>query len=221
MNEWIDPKPTEYSGTAFRSRLEASWAANLDHYGIRWQYEPATVTLESGTWYLPDFWLPELSTVIEVKGAHMERAEKARELAAQVARDVIVLFGYAPAWNRGAAGEPESLMRWEDAAGYNSLFTRCLACGSHQWCRLRASLDCRKCGERFTGHLAGPHDAVEFGGGRDIQFSLSFLFGSPESAALCPGSGSRSAPIPTRRSSRRGMMRSACTSAAVRTPPSI
>lgn len=40
-------------------------------------------------------------------------------------------------------------------------------------------------------------------------------------AALCPGSGSRTASIPTPRSSRRGMKRSACTSAAVRTPHSI
>jgi len=39
--------------------------------------------------------------------------------------------------------------------------------------------------------------------------------------ALCPGSGSRTASIPTRRSSKRGMKRPACMSAAARTPLSI
>ncbi len=77
----MDAVPTRYGDTTFRSRLEADWAATLDGNGIRWEYEPETLTLDSGTLYLPDFWLPELGTWIEVKGPGIPRTEKAEELA--------------------------------------------------------------------------------------------------------------------------------------------
>ncbi|MET8978974.1 hypothetical protein ABZX85_25475 [Streptomyces sp. NPDC004539] len=41
----IDAVPTRYGDTTFRSRLEADWAATLDGNGIRWEYEPETITL--------------------------------------------------------------------------------------------------------------------------------------------------------------------------------
>ena len=52
----------------FRSRLEADWANTLDQLRIRWSYEPELFTLPNGAQYLPDFYLPELSTWLEVKG---------------------------------------------------------------------------------------------------------------------------------------------------------
>lgn len=76
--------PKTYSGVLFRSTLEADWAATLDHYGIVWQYEPEAVQLPSGTYYRPDFYLPELTTWLEVKGWHNERLDKAQELASAV-----------------------------------------------------------------------------------------------------------------------------------------
>ncbi|WP_188274335.1 hypothetical protein [Streptomyces sp. CBMA152] len=71
--------PTVYRGTAFRSALEASWAATLDSLGITWEYEPEMVTLPSGARYLPDFKLPEIGTWLEVKGTGVPRIEKAFE----------------------------------------------------------------------------------------------------------------------------------------------
>lgn len=67
---------TYYAGCRFRSRLEARWAVFFDTLGIPWEYET------QGYWvgvyedrrrrYLPDFWLPETETWVEVKGAaHM------------------------------------------------------------------------------------------------------------------------------------------------------
>ncbi|MDX3574238.1 hypothetical protein [Streptomyces sp. ID05-47C] len=56
----MDSVPTRYGDTTFRSRLEADWAATLDSNNIRWEYEPDTITLDSGTLYVRDFWLPEL-----------------------------------------------------------------------------------------------------------------------------------------------------------------
>lgn len=42
--------PTTYSGTAFRSRLEARWAAFFDLVGWTWVYEPF-----DATGWIPDF----------------------------------------------------------------------------------------------------------------------------------------------------------------------
>jgi hypothetical protein len=193
LNDWIAPIPTEYGGKLFRSRLEAWWASALDSYGIRWDYEPdgddgrpLVLTLPSGARYQPDFWLPDLKTVIEVKGAHMQRVDKTRELAQALAPGVIVLLGWAPDWCR-EAGKPESLMRWEDAAGYNALLGEC-HCGAWQWFRPRFSINCKKCGERAGAgtHLASGHggDAVPFSTTRasDMKLGIPSLFAMPGAA---------------------------------------
>ncbi len=71
---------TMYRGCKFRSRLEARWAIFFDALGIKWEYEKEGYivggfgrkddgTREGGTPYLPDFYLPDLGTWVEVKGA--------------------------------------------------------------------------------------------------------------------------------------------------------
>jgi hypothetical protein len=72
--------PRRYAGVDFRSTLEADWAYTLDRLGMTWQYEPEAIMLPSGREYRPDFYLPELTTWLEVKGPHDERIELAREL---------------------------------------------------------------------------------------------------------------------------------------------
>ena len=57
---------TIYRGYRFRSRTEARWAVFFDAAGIEWQYEAEGFEL-NGARYLPDFYLPELKTFIEVK----------------------------------------------------------------------------------------------------------------------------------------------------------
>lgn len=64
----IKPVETEYNGYRFRSRLEARWAVFFDAAGIKYEYEPEGFETEDGTRYLPDFYLPELHTYVEVKG---------------------------------------------------------------------------------------------------------------------------------------------------------
>ena len=54
--------PTKYAGVAFRSRLEARWAAFFDLVGWAWQYEPS----DDAGW-VPDFMLVESSIPVEVK----------------------------------------------------------------------------------------------------------------------------------------------------------
>jgi hypothetical protein len=58
---------TFYSDHFFRSRLEARWAVYFDSLKQKWEYEPEGFVLENGVKYLPDFYIPELDTYVEVK----------------------------------------------------------------------------------------------------------------------------------------------------------
>jgi len=61
------PIETRYAACRFRSRLEARWAVFFDSLGIPWQYEPQGFFM-NGRNYLPDFFLTDCSTWVEVKG---------------------------------------------------------------------------------------------------------------------------------------------------------
>lgn len=67
---------TAYKGCLFRSRLEARWAVFFDNAKINWLYEPEGFVIEeiwndennNKKWnYLPDFYLPDTETWVEVK----------------------------------------------------------------------------------------------------------------------------------------------------------
>lgn len=60
---------TRYSGYLFRSRTEARWAVFLDTLHIRYDYEKEGFSFD-GVGYLPDFWLPDYSCWLEIKGTH-------------------------------------------------------------------------------------------------------------------------------------------------------
>ena len=76
---------TEYSGYKFRSRLEARWAVFFDVLGVEYRYEDEGYDLSSDsemskplgndTWYLPDFWLPQLNAWLEVKPTEPTKRE--------------------------------------------------------------------------------------------------------------------------------------------------
>lgn len=86
---------TRYDGHRFRSRLEARWACFYNALGIRYEYEkegydlgvlwtqyqrenqPPWYDIDPVNlgWYLPDFWLPEQSCWIEIKGAYPTEIE--------------------------------------------------------------------------------------------------------------------------------------------------
>lgn len=60
-------RPTTYRGIAMRSRLEATFAANLDRVGISWEYEPRAYAAPGMRQWLPDFRL-QLTSRITVGG---------------------------------------------------------------------------------------------------------------------------------------------------------
>lgn len=208
--EMIESKPVTYAGVSFRSTLEAHWAYTLDHYGIKWDYEPdkdeGGVMLPSGRRYLPDFRLPEIGTVLEAKGAHMQRLDKTREHAREVHPAVITLVGYAPMWRKVTDWASQVSMQWGEALGYPSVFTQCTECGAWQWCRPRFSMRCRKCNAVYSGHFAGCGEMPFMTVPRDPEFNLSLLFGG----ALCPGSALTTASTVTLRRFQRRFQQGAC-----------
>jgi hypothetical protein len=90
---------TKYKGYRFRSRLEARWAVFFDTLGIEYRYEYEGFEMWTGTWYLPDFYLPEQGYWIEIKGTTPTALE--REKASNFSLD---LFGQA--LDRRPAGDP-------------------------------------------------------------------------------------------------------------------
>ena len=70
---------TEYNGYRFRSRLEARWAVFFDAAGIIYEYEQEGYELSDGTRYLPDFYLPDFDTHVEVKGNRKQAWDEIRK----------------------------------------------------------------------------------------------------------------------------------------------
>lgn len=64
----VKPIPTKYRNVLFRSKLEARWAEFLDRLKIKWNYEVEGYDLGNGERYLPDFFLHEQNSFLEVKG---------------------------------------------------------------------------------------------------------------------------------------------------------
>ena len=153
MKPGLEAEPTVYDGVQMRSKLEAQWAAALDFYEIDWAYEPQVYQLASGALYLPDFWLPELSTWIEVKGIGVPRLWKAEQFAEEVSDDMIVLIGF-PSQDRYISHLRLEYPQWGDALGYDARFARCASCDRWQWLRPQVSRNCRGCGTKYEGFLA-------------------------------------------------------------------
>jgi len=146
--------PTLYRGDLFRSRLEAGWARTLDHLSIGWEYERHACRLPSGTRYLPDFWLPDLRTFVEVKGPTVPGRRKPQELAKEVSEDVIVLIGWPPVRKSNCPYLWEPYLNWADPLGYDTRLAICPGCSGWQWMRAQLSRKCRLCGTGHTGLLA-------------------------------------------------------------------
>jgi hypothetical protein len=86
--------------------LEARWAVFFHTLQIDYRYEAEGYNL-AGTWYLPDFWLPEQDCWVEIKPSRMlteNEREKARLLALHSGKEVYVLAGNV--------GLPPSYQAW-------------------------------------------------------------------------------------------------------------
>ena len=63
----LRPIDTDYKGYRFRSRLEARWAVFFDAMDVKYDYEPEGFQVGDSDAYLPDFYLPDLRTYVEIK----------------------------------------------------------------------------------------------------------------------------------------------------------
>ena len=72
----MKPIPTIFRGITYRSRLEARWQCFFDSINLSAQYEPEGFVLESGTCYLPDFWLPQVRMFAEIKPEYLTPSEQ-------------------------------------------------------------------------------------------------------------------------------------------------
>lgn len=90
---------TVYRGYRFRSRLEARWAVFFDALGVEWFYEHEDFPTDAGR-YLPDFWLPGLGTIVEVKPyAPSERElRKAQWIVSHAGRAVLFVLSDPTKW---------------------------------------------------------------------------------------------------------------------------
>lgn len=81
-------------GNLFRSRLEVRWSIVFDLWGINYLYEEKRFDTKQG-WYLPDFYLPNLKTWIEIKPTVPSKTEldKCREVSLHTTDLVILLSG--------------------------------------------------------------------------------------------------------------------------------
>lgn len=133
--------PTKYKGYEFKSRIEARWAVFFDSLGLKWEYEKEGYVLSDGTWYLPDFWLPDLymrdkeskGVWVEVKGADPTKEEqlKCELFTAGINQPLLLVWGeicVAPNMDENRKGDgyyEYGLDRWDNCM----CFYKCYSCG--------------------------------------------------------------------------------------------
>lgn len=141
--------PRYHDGVRFDSRLEA---AHADWHRIVWQYKPETFTL-GGVTYEPDFWLPEIRTLLEIKGVFRnQRDYKALTFARAAARDgIMMVVGQSPAGSnfRIVHPTPQEVARGltgQSCFDRGVFFGKCAECGRWQYVEANLDWDCRACG---------------------------------------------------------------------------
>lgn len=143
----IKPIETEYKGYRFRSRLEARVAVLFDALRIKWLYEPEGFILSDGTRYLPDFYLPETETFVEVKGVMTQSdRHKVEQFVKDSGKAVVIIyddftFEACDLWDGyyELASKSESVLAECDCCGklyfmgWNGVYG-CRACGAYDGC---------------------------------------------------------------------------------------
>jgi len=142
--------PTRYNDTLFRSLLEARYAKALDNYGIEWVYEIQGYEY-GGIRYLPDFYLPSMNMLLEIKGPSIPGIEKPINLMKLIESGHNVKANW---WN------PEILILICDAKGNmilagedeKAVLAKCRECHKYFLLIETRSFRCRLCGAYDGDH---------------------------------------------------------------------
>ena len=143
---------TIYNGYRFRSRSEARWAVFFDACGIEYQYEPEGFVLSDGTMYLPDFYLPESKTFVEIKGVMSDTdMHKIEQLQKDLKCNVVIgysdmTFQASSQWEEGFEISPKG----------DSYFVKCRDCGKYYFIGEYGSYRCICCGY-YDGNATFEH----------------------------------------------------------------
>ena len=178
--------PVTFRGMEFRSTLEADWQKTFDSWRIVTSYEPEGLTLPDGEHYRPDFWLPALTTWVEVKGIGVPRRWKPGLLAAACLhapgcdqhQPVSVLktglprncpCGFGPdfPWQLVVVCRPNvsGKAAWEAgdlALEQRIVLLECPVCGQRGFADANGLLLCRRCWQPAAGGNAWPSGMLPF-----------------------------------------------------------
>ncbi len=122
--QFIPAIPSVYRNCEYKSRLEAHWAVFFDEHGVEFVYEPHRLLFADGVVYIPDFYLPDLSTWFEVKGNPSRSAQK---------KPLLLWEKVAPKGQRVAVGLGEGQVSVpyrldDDVVSYDGAVIRCSGC---------------------------------------------------------------------------------------------
>ena len=169
--------PCKYKEIEYRSKTEARVAEEIfDRHQIKFLYETETYNFD-GELYSPDFYLPEIKTFIEVKGATDSNLSKPQKLLKtlrdQWEKNYIDSGGFKEnnngliswEWNQPfmvIAIFSDGTFKSVDEEGKKSMvfFTLCEKCNSWQFMHVSAYYECRKCGNHDEHHQS--HYIKEF-----------------------------------------------------------
>ncbi len=158
--------PTTYKEIEMRSKLESKFAFFLDCLKVKWKYEPKTFNLSNGITYIPDFYLPELKTWVEIKGKIEEHNKKISRIFVEDNNTELLLVSNEKAfW----------VFKWSDEISTceidrDVLIGQCSSCNKFFFCGNLGSYHCRKCKTH-----EGDHDIIwslqsEIYGGKSVDF---------------------------------------------------
>ena len=134
---------TLYADNYFRSRLEARWAVFFDCLGVKWRYEIEGFSCGDFGEYLPDFWLPDLKAIVEIK------PEQPTELECEKLRTVGLFLAESRSehWNCFIATEAiKQLDQYGVPVTFDMVHPHWDS--PYWWCRCN---DCGKAGLQFEG----------------------------------------------------------------------
>lgn len=138
--------PIIYNGVEMRSKMEARTAYVFDQLDIDWEYEPQSFFLQNGMTYIPDFYLRDLDTWVEVKGVMKNKDKKQIDFLNQEKKEIVVVMEDKL---RFYEYNEYSNNEWGDQPLY---IGKCDNCGSYFFCGEYGSYHCRSCGTHNGDH---------------------------------------------------------------------
>lgn len=131
--QFIPAIPSVYRNCEYKSRLEAHWAVFFDEHGVKFVYEPHRLLFADGVVYIPDFYLPDLSTWFEVKGNPSKSAQK---------KPLLLWEKVGPKGQRVAIGLGEGQVSVpyrldDDSVSYAGAVVKCSNCDGAWFCEAR------------------------------------------------------------------------------------